>query len=220
MKEGGNVMTKVVSKVMKDSGIEWLGDIPDHWDVKRVKGMFTSPKVKTQPNRKDVLSLTLNGVIEKDISKNEGLNPESYDTYQSVETDDLVFKLIDLENYQTSRVGKVWKDGIMSSAYIRLAKTKNISVDYFYYQFFDLYKRAIFNKLGNEGVRSNLSYRDLLRLKVLNPPLSEQQAIATYLDAKTTKINHLITQNQSQIQELESYKSSLISEVVTGKRDI
>jgi len=109
---------------MKKSGIEWIGMIHEHWEVKRVSEFFNSPKTITNPGRIDVLSLTLNGVIEKDIENNKGLNPESYDTYQIFRKNDLVFKLIDLANYQTSRVGRVWKDGIMSSAYIRLTKKK------------------------------------------------------------------------------------------------
>jgi len=91
----------------KESDIPWVSCIPRHWSTKRVGDLFRLKKEKTQPGRKDVLSLTLNGVIERDIDVNRGLQPESYDTYQIVKKGDIVFKLIDLENYNTSRVGYV-----------------------------------------------------------------------------------------------------------------
>ncbi len=205
---------------MKDSGIEWIGMIPVRWEVKRVSDFFNSPKTITNPGRTDVLSLTLNGVIEKDIENNKGLNPESYDTYQIFKKNDLVFKLIDLANYQTSRVGRVWKDGIMSSAYIRLSKKKNTNIDYFFYQFFDLYKRAIFNMLGGNGVRSAINRGDLLKLSVVIPPQIEQQQIAKYLDEQYSKIDKKKDLINKKIELLKEYKQSLIYESVTGKINI
>ncbi len=204
---------------MKSSNINWIGDIPNDWEVKRVSNFFKSPKTITSPGRVDVLSLTLGGVIEKDIESNKGLNPESYDTYQIFKKDDLVFKLIDLENYQTSRVGKVWKDGIMSSAYIRLSKNKNTNINYFYYQFFDLYKRAIFNMLGGNGVRSAINRSDLLKLQIVVPPLSQQIAISNYLDHHTTKIDKEISLLEQKVEKLDEYKQALIYETVTKGLD-
>lgn len=214
-----NVSTKGLNKnvTLKDSGIEWIGLIPEHWEVKRVGDFFTSPKTITKPGRTDVLSLTLNGVIEKDLENIKGLNPESYDTYQIFKKDDLVFKLIDLENYQTSRVGKVWKDGIMSSAYIRLSKKKNTNVEYFYYQFFDLYKRAIFNMLGGNGVRSAINKTDLLKLNIVVPPKEEQEEIANYLDKESLIIDRKNQLINKKIELLKEYKQSLAYEAVTGK---
>lgn len=205
---------------MKDSGIEWIGQIPEHWEVKRVSDFFNSPKIITNPGRSDVLSLTLNGVIEKDIESNKGLNPDSYDTYQVFKKNDLVFKLIDLANYQTSRVGRVWKDGIMSSAYIRLAKKKHTNVDYFFYQFFDLYKRAIFNMLGGNGVRSAINRGDLLKLSIVVPTQTEQQEIVTFLEQEYKNIDNKKELINKKIGLFEEYKQSLIYESVTGKMEI
>ncbi len=202
---------------MKDSGIEWIGMIPEHWEVRRVSNFFTSQKTITKQGCIDVLSLTLSGVIEKDIENNKGLNPESYDTYQVFKKNDLVFKLIDLENYQTSRVGRVWKNGIMSSAYIRLSKKNNTNIDYFYYQFFDLYKRAIFNMLGGNGVRSAINKGDLLKLSIVVPYKNEQKKIANYLDIECDKIDNKKELINKKIELLKEYKQSLIYESVTGK---
>ena len=94
--------------------------------------------------------------------------PADYRTYQRFKQGDLVFKLIDLENLRTSRVGLIHKDGTMSSAYVRLVPQHDGVQRYFYHQYFDLYQRAVFNQLG-AGVRSTLGAKDLLELPVLVP---------------------------------------------------
>lgn len=205
---------------MKDSGVEWIGDIPSHWSIKRVCDSFNGLKKITTPGRTDVLSLTLNGVIEKDIENLKGLNPESYDTYQIFKKDNLVFKLIDLENYKTSRVGRVFKDGIMSSAYIRLEGKKNTNISYQYYQFFDLYLRGIFNSIGSNGVRSTLNRSDLLKIPSIIPPKEEQKEIVDFLDKELTAISSKIELINKKIELLKEYKQSLIYEAVTGQLEI
>lgn len=215
-------VTKGLDKnaVMKDSGVEWIGEVPNHWKIKRVCDSFNGLKKTTQPGRTDVLSLTLNGVIEKDIENLKGLNPESYDTYQIFKKDNLVFKLIDLENYKTSRVGRVFKDGIMSSAYIRLEGKKNTNIDYNYYQFFDLYNRGIFNSIGSNGVRSTLNRSDLLKISLVVPPQKEQIEISKFLDTEIFKITKQIELINKKVELLKEYKQSLIYEVVTGQLEI
>ena len=90
---------------LKDSGVEWIGKIPKDWEVIRGKFLFDNKKIKNSGAINNVLSLTLNGVIDRDINNFEGLQPESFDGYQEFKKDNLVFKLIDLENISTSRVG-------------------------------------------------------------------------------------------------------------------
>ncbi|MDA2988442.1 MAG: restriction endonuclease subunit S [Actinomycetota bacterium] len=121
--------------------------------------------------------------------------PEDYATYQLFEPDDLVFKLIDLENVRTSRVGLVPKRGIMSSAYLRLRPRPGVCVRFLYWSFFDLYNRQIFNHLGS-GVRSTLGAEDVLNLPLPVPPLAIQRAIADYLDTETARIDALIAKKQ------------------------
>lgn len=205
---------------MKDSGVEWIGEIPEHWKIKRVLDYFNGLKQITKAGRTDVLSLTLNGVVEKDIDNLKGLNPQSYDTYQIFKKNDLVFKLIDLENYKTSRVGLVFKDGIMSSAYIRLEPKNNTNIDYTYYQFFDLYNRGIFNYLGGNGVRSNLTKKDLLKLPLIIPPLEEQKNISLFLKEELKKIDETVNLIYKKLDLLKEYKQSLIHEAVTGQLEI
>lgn len=201
----------------KDSGVEWLGEIPIGWSILSAKRFH---KVRKELNRKrvcdNVLSLTLRGVVNNNLDKPEGLVPKDYATYQVFEKNDLVFKLIDLENISTSRVGLVHEKGIMSSAYIRLVIGYGCLPKYAYYYYFSLYKNEVYNKLGS-GVRSTLGPNDILNLPFLKPNLQEQTAIANFLDDKTAKIDTAIAQKEKMIALLKERKQIMIQNAVTGK---
>lgn len=204
----------------KDSGIEWIGEIPKHWEIVRGKFILSHKKeINSEFQCNNLLSLTLSGVLRKDMSSDEGLRPSDYRTYQVFYPDNLVFKLIDLENIKTSRVGIVPEQGIMSPVYIRLEGKRNLHERYYFYQYYDLYKKHIFNFLG-DGVRSSLNPSDLLEIPQSLPPIEEQRQITTFLDRKTQQIDQLISEEQQKIQLLKEYRQSLISEVVTGKTDV
>lgn len=203
----------------KESEIPWLGKIPKHWSIVRGVFLFFNKKVlNSELQCQERLALTMSGVIERDIEKNDGLNPADFRTYQIFQQDDLVFKLIDLDNLKTSRVGYVHKIGIMSSAYIRLIPRQGVFSKYFYYQYFDLYLKHIFNFLGT-GVRSTLGCDELLDIKIMFPPLQEQKAIADFLDKKTHQIEDFITKKQKLITLLEEKKQTLINQCVTQGLD-
>ena len=197
--------------------IPWDKDVPLHWDIKRGKTLFHNPKEINRNNTcKNVLSLTLRGVINNDIDRPIGLAPKSYDTYQVFKKDDLVFKLIDLENISTSRVGLVHEDGVMSPAYIRLvAKNKeDINIRYFYYQYYSLYLRNIYNGMG-AGVRQTLSGTDLMNLSILIPARNEQNMIVRFLDWKISEMAHFVKEKRKEIKLLQELKLSLINTAVT-----
>ena len=205
---------------LKSSGVEWLGDIPEHWELRRGKFLFLSLKELNSDNQSDnILSLTLRGVVNNDPDSPEGLVPHDYATYQVFSKGDLVFKLIDLENLRTSRVGLVHEDGIMSSAYIRLVAKHGGLQRYFYYQYFDLYQRGIFNQIGR-GVRSTLGPSDLLEIPLLLPPVDEQKAIVRAIEKLTSDIDAAIAHTRREIELLEEYRTRLIADVVTGKLDV
>ena len=132
--------------------------------------------------------------------------------------DDLVFKLIDLENLQTSRVGIVPEKGIMSPVYIRLEGNSNLYARYCFYQYYDLYKQHIFNVLG-KGVRSSISASDLLEIPLAFPLLSEQRAIVYFLDRKTEQIDELIRIKERKIELLREQRTALINQAVTKGLD-
>ena len=205
---------------MKDSGIPWIGQIPEDWEVCKVKNFFIYKKriVGDDAENWQRLALTLNGVIKRSKDDSEGLQPEKFEGYQILMQNELVFKLIDLNNIQTSRVGLSNYDGIVSPAYIILSP-QNISVLFSYYYFISLYYRNIFNTLGDDGVRSSLNSLDLLNLKIVVPPQEIQQKIVEILDKKCGQIDELIKVEENEIEKLKEYKTSLITKVVTKGLD-
>jgi type I restriction enzyme S subunit len=148
------------------------------------------------------LALTMKGVIDRSLDDVEGLQASDYSTYQVFEEGDLAFKLIDLENIKTSRVGLVPRPGIMSPAYIRLVPRRpNADSRYYAWFFFAVYFNNIFNGMGG-GVRQNLTPTDLLEFPIPLPDLSTQRQIADFLDRETARIDVLIEKKQRVMQLL------------------
>lgn len=202
---------------MKDSGISWVGEIPKEWSVNRAKYCFVNTKeiAGCRSDRYERLALTMNGVIKRSKDDSNGLQPEKFETYQIVRPDELVFKLIDLQNVSTSRVGLSPYLGLVSPAYIILKSNKRVLPAFAEKYFLMLWKNQIFNALGDAGVRSNLNSKDLLELSIPFPSLVEQQRIAEFLDRECGKIDGLKADIQAQIDTLEQYKRSVITEAVT-----
>jgi type I restriction enzyme S subunit len=199
----------------KDSGVEWLGKVPQKWKTLKGKFVFQNKKeINIGMKNDNVLSLTMNGVINRDSSNNEGLLPSDYQSFQIFEKDDLVFKLIDLENYKTSRVGIVHEKGIMSPVYIRLETKKDYLPKYFYYLYYRLYIEGIYNFLGS-GVRSSLSPRDLMEMGVVIPSTQEQENIVYFLDRKIKELDLVITKKQKMIEFLGEKRKATINLAVT-----
>ena len=194
----------------------WIRSLPSSWSAQRAKTvLYRAKELNSGHGEKQVLSLTLRGVVENDPENPEGLVPEDYATYQLFESGDLVFKLIDLENVRTSRVGLVPMRGIMSSAYMRLRPRPGVCVQFLYWTFFDLYNRQIFNHLGN-GVRSTLGVEDVLNLPLPLPDTATQQAIANYLDTETARIDSLIAKKQRMLELLDARFRSLIDAEISS----
>lgn len=207
----------MTDRKMKDSGIEWIGEIPEGWKFEKGKYNFVNKKIIPGVNsvNYDRLSLTLKGVLKRSKDDSNGLQPKDFNTYQLLKKDELVFKLIDLQNISTSRVGLSHDIGIVSSAYIILKNRKSIIPSYAEKFYLMMWHRNIFNALGDDGVRSSLSVTDLLNIKITIPPLPEQKSIADFLDEKCGEINSLTADIEEQIKILEEYKKSVITEAVT-----
>jgi type I restriction enzyme S subunit len=200
----------------KDSGIEWLGDIPKHWEVKTVKSGFNRIKVKANILDPVILSLTSNGIKIRDISNNEGQIAESYLEYNIVTRGDLLLNPMDLVTNAFSAVSQI--NGVISPAYINL-RTKNCCfANYFDYYFKLQYWNLTFFAFG-KGVstenRWTLNHQTLMNYFIPYPPLAEQQQIANYLDQQTAKIDDLIHKQNQLIKLLQEKKKSLINHVVT-----
>lgn len=201
---------------MKQSGIEWVGEIPTHWNIHPVYFYFGERKNKNRFGQEEnLLSLSYGKIIRKDINTSEGLLPESFNTYNIVESGDIIIRPTDLQNDKRSlRTGLVRERGIITSAYIALKPIKELDSRFFNYQLhaYDVIK--VFYNMGN-GVRQGLNYSEFSRLLVFEPPIAEQKKIADHLDSMCAEIDSLIADVQAQIDVLEQYKRSVITETVT-----
>lgn len=205
------------SRTMKDSGIEWIGEIPESWKLIRTKNCYTHYKEVAGEKSEDFqrLALTLNGVIKRPKDDSTGLQPEAFNGYQILRQNELVFKLIDLENTQTSRVGYSPYTGIVSPAYIVLRPNNYDESKYGEYFFLSMWQRHIFNHMGDDGVRSSLNASDLLNIPYPDFSIDEKKQIAEFLDKKCGEIDEVIAKTEKTIEEYKALKQSVITEAVT-----
>lgn len=198
---------------MKDSGIEWVGQIPKDWDVvphKRV--MHKVKKICEQYSGEDIISLTMNGVIKRDLTAG-GKMPTSFDGYQYVKPNDLLLCLFDID--VTPRCVGVVKDyGVTSPAYSRF-----VMHDGYYNVYYDYLLRAIdddkvFVHLS-KNLRSSLTESDFGAIKTCVPSLAEQKRIVTFLDAQCAEIDTVLEKTRASIEEYKKLKQAIITQAVT-----
>ena len=203
---------------LKDSGVEWIGQVPEHWELTIGMNVFRENKRDNKGMKENtVLSLSYGKIIIKPEEKLFGLVPESFETYQIVEPNDIIIRCTDLQNDQTSlRTGLAQDKGIITSAYLNLKVINNYSAKFLHYYLHALDITKVLYKFGS-GLRQNLSFLDFKRLPIIDISLAEQQKIADYLDTQTAKIDQAIALKTAHIEKLKEYKSVLINDVVTGK---
>lgn len=200
---------------MKDSGISWVGEIPKEWSVWRNKYIFKITKDIVLPCKSyQLLSLTTTGIKEKDENDNGGKVPENYDGYQVVKENDLVMCLFDLDCSAVFS-GLSPYNGMISPAYKVLKVKKRIANEQYYRYWFNYVGSKRFYKQYSKSLRFTLNADEFNRLFSLLPPLDEQQRIAEFLDRECGKIDGLKEVIQAQIDTLEQYKRSIITEAVT-----
>ena len=200
---------------MKDSGIAWVGEIPKGWSVWRNKYIFRITKDIVLPSQNyQLLSLTTTGIKEKDENDNGGKVPENYDGYQIVKENDLVMCLFDLDCSAVFS-GLSLYNGMISPAYKVLKVKKRIANEQYYRYWFNYVGSKRFYKQYSKSLRFTLNADEFNRLFSLLPPLAEQQRIAEFLDSECGKIDGLKADIQAQIDTLEQYKRSVITEAVT-----
>ena len=203
---------------MKESGIEWVGLIPDTWSV--IPNKYVMHKEKNLCKKwtgEEVMSLTMNGVIVRDLQNPTGKMPATFDGYQYIEDGDLLMCLFDID--VTPRcVGKVTYDGVTSPAYSNFKVHDNASRDYFYYYYLMVDNTKELLHLA-KNLRHSFTEEQLGQLKVPMPPLSEQKVIADYLDETCSQIDEIIAEAKKSIDEYKELKQSVIFEAVTKGLD-
>ncbi len=204
----------------KDSGLPWLGQVPEHWEVRPASGAFIPNKERNQGMKeKTVLSLSYGRIVIKPPEKLHGLVPESFETYQIVNPGDIVLRTTDLQNDHTSmRVGMVRDRGIITSAYLALRAKVGVSPE-FAFQFLSVWdsSKAIYGY--GSGLRQNLDFSDFKRMPIAIPPPAEQAAIVRFLEWAGGRLERTIRAKRKIIALLNEQKQAIIHRAVTRGLD-
>lgn len=199
----------------KDIGLSWYPHgIPSHWNIMRHKNVLAEHKELVGKNEKQytLLSLTLKGVIIRDLSEGKGKFAKDYDKYVVVDPGDFIFCLFDMD--ETPRtVGLSKHHGMITGAY-DVFKPHDINSEYFYYYYLSLDNAKALKPLYS-GLRKVIPFPSFMAIKFPVPPRREQDQIVRYLDWQISKINHMIHGLQKQIKLLEERKVTLINNAVT-----
>ena len=199
----------------KDSGVEWLSQLPVGWDIERTKRMLSLRRELVGANSLDyqLLSLTLRGVIPRDISNGDGKIPADFSTYQEVEKKDLIFCLFDID--ETPRtVGLSPEKGMITGAYNVYKTSNRCSSRYAYYYFLHIDLRKGLRPFYT-GLRKVVRSETFGNIKMPCPSYEEQAQIANFLDHETAQIDTLIEKQQTLIQLLKEKRQAVISHAVT-----
>lgn len=212
-----------MARKMKDSGIEWIGEIPEGWEVLAHKYIMHKEKsICEHYSGEDVISLTLNGVVKRDLENPFGKMPTTFDGYQFVDPNDLLLCLFDID--VTPRcVGLVKDYGVTSPAYSRFKIHSGFCNAYYNYLLRFIDDEKVFVHLS-KNLRSSLTESDFGAIKTIVPPKAEQQRIADYLDNRTFEIDTLLSKARSSIEEYKKLKQAVITQAVTkgvrGEREM
>lgn len=208
---------------MKDSGLEWIGKMPKHWQDINPKALFSQRKERANPGDRQLTASQQFGVIYQDeYMEMTGTKvvavEKDFDILKYVSAGDFVISMRSFQGgleYST-------KSGSISSAYVMLVP--NLKLVYPRYYRWLLKSNGYIRALQSTSdlVRDGqaMRYSNFAKVRLITLPLGEQEQIANYLDTQCAKIDKLMTEKQSLIDDLESYKKSLIYEVVTGKRRV
>ena len=215
--EIANVVTRGLNPnvKMKDSGIPWIGEIPEHWTTRKIKFLFKERSEKGYPNEPVLCATQKYGVIPQSMYENRVVVVnKGLEGLKLVKEGDFV---ISLRSFQGG-IEYAHYQGIISAAYTVLSPSDEVNPNYIKYlfkshPFIELLKTCV------TGIREgqNINFDLLRKSSIMLPPLSEQQAIVSYIDEKLQKIDQYMADLQREIDYLKEFKQRLISDVVTGQ---
>lgn len=205
---------------LKDSGVEWIGEIPEHWEVRRASTLFME-KNRIGIEGLPLLSISIHSAVSKEEIDEENnvrgrVKIEDKSKYKLVQPNDIAFNM--MRAWQGA-IGAVLVNGLVSPAYVVAEPKEKIDSIYFEHQF----RTPIFiqqiNKVskGITDFRKRLYWAEFRNLMIIVPPLQEQKQISHYIETTSYKIETAISLKQQEIEKMKEYKSSLINSVVTGK---
>lgn len=218
--EIANIVTKGLNPnvKMKDSGIPWIGEIPEHWEVKRWGNAFKENKdINSNLENTTAFQFNYGSLVRKKREYKEEEDAETYAKYTILKPKDIVINGLNLNyDFVSQRVAISDDNGIITSAYISMHPRDNVEAQYFCYLFKTMDAMKLFHGMGTD-IRLTLSFAELKKQYIPIPPLSEQQAIVAYIDEKLQKIDQYMTDLQREIDYLKEFKQRLISDAVTGQ---
>lgn len=203
---------------MKDSGIPWIGQIPAHWNMIRIKNLLVESKVKSTDGHEQSLSLSkASGIIPYEEKENRTMQSESLIGAKVVHPGDVVFNRFKARLFAISTY-----NGVVSSDYAVYKGKGRANLNYLVSLFStEMYRAAFDRKASGIGDGfSRLYTADLFAMYAIFPPIEEQNAIVEYIESKTSKIDTMIEALKVEIDHLTEYKQRLISDVVTGQIDV
>lgn len=202
----------------KSIDLPWLCEIPTHWSVLRNKNIFSEVKdiVGSDSASYTLLSLTLNGIIPRDVESGKGKFPKDFDTYKIVKKGNMAFCLFDID--ETPRtVGLSAYDGMLTGAYT-IFQVENVNARYAFYYYLSLDNVKAMRPLYS-GLRKTINVGTFLGTKFPLPSHEEQDQIVRFLDWKVSTINRLINIKRKEIRTLDAMKRSVVSDAVTHGLD-
>ena len=207
---------------MKDSGIEWVGMIPATWDVFPAGGVFDEVKEKNVNNQySNPFSFRYGEIVDKKIAGeiDESVE-ETLSAYRVVSPNTIMINGLNLNyDFISQRVAFVREKGIITSAYLAVQPDEGRIVPRFVLYLLKAYDyRQVFHGVGS-GIRKTLKFQDFKSIKIVAPSLTEQTAIAAYLDTQCAKIDEIIAQAKASIEDYKQWKASIIYEAVTKGLD-
>ena len=217
-------MKSVNQYVMKDSGVQWIGQVPKHWEVCRLGTIFKENVIlNTEKREVNALQFKLGEIISKSKGNSKYI-PISLSGYNIVEPNVIMINGLNLSfDFISQRVALVKERGVITSTYIAIAPSscvedKNTTSRYVCYLLKAYDACKVLHAMGR-GLRAILSYSVLSKIPIYLPPLSEQRAIADWLDAKCADIDAAIELQQRMIDKLKAYKTAVIHQAVTKGLD-
>lgn len=199
----------------KDSGVQWLGEIPSHWELLKMKYAFKERSEKNHPNEEPLCATQSRGVIPQSLYEGRVVVVnKGFEGLKLVKVGDFV---ISLRSFQGG-IEYAYYQGIISAAYTVLQPKESDMAPYFKYMF----KSHDYIQLLQTcvtGIREgqNINYPLLAKKAVPIPPMEEQHAIVSYITERTVKIDSLIEKLNKEIECVKEYKQRLVSDVVTGQ---
>ena len=199
---------------MKDSGVEWIGEIPENWETRRLKNGLRKKKVIINKyDNQPILSLTMNGVSLRDLVNPKGKMPTTFDGYQEITPGNIIECLFDID--VTPRCVGIARDyGLTSPAYTQFEVINDFDTDFIYYYLLMLDNDKILVPIS-KSLRNTITSDEFLILPFSFPPVEEQRRISNRISTETARINSIISKTQQSIDELKKYKQALITETVT-----